>query len=64
MTTGSSGGLETDDVVGGLESVKIVEVKGMGICGRETPKEIFGGSEGMEEIGIVFVIGEDGGVVV
>ena len=31
LTIRSSGGVETDDVVGGVESVKILEVKGMEI---------------------------------
>lgn len=56
------GGVETGVIIGGVDSVKIVEVNGMEIWGSEIPTEIFGGRGGIEEIGIVEVMGEDGGV--
>lgn len=46
------------------ESVKKGVERGMDICGSEIPTKILGGSGGIEEIRIVVVICEDGGVFI
>lgn len=46
MTIGSSGGVVINNVVGGVESVNIMEVKGMKIRGRETATNSFDVVEG------------------
>lgn len=47
-----------------VESVKKEVESGTNICGSESPTEILGGSGGIEEIRIVVVICEDGGVFI
>ena len=63
VVIGTSSALVILEVGGTEESVKICVEKGIEISGRETPTKIFGGSGAMV-IGIVLVIGEDGGVFI
>lgn len=55
----TSGELETEDVSGVVESVKMGEDRGMEIQGREIPTELLGGRGSMHDIGIMDVVGED-----
>lgn len=64
MTIRTSGWVVVDDVVGVVESVNMVDINGIEIWGSEIPTYMFGWSGRIDEIGMVVITSEDGGVKV